>query len=378
MRNATVSNLNAGVPERTEPLAICDNVPSFTHSPPARPESMIRLLKITRCAPAYRALSYCWGPPPDNIKFLCNGSVFYDRASLRRALKRLRAGFRPGQREEYIWADAICINQQDLAGKDYQIRLMERIYWVIATVHVDLGDMKGHEVSVDGFTLRFSGLGGMGVEDTLTEPDQPGHPLHYKTVFQALAQPWFTRTWTIQDVALADIILSKESMLANPSHQQELMRSNATIRGYMNYQKLQRIKNHSGKMDSLQPIQLTRDFDVTNPEDKIFGLFALLCDADRKAIGPYSRSIEHVFRRFAAFQVRLSRTITALDSAGLQRRCRPRGNKPPFQVFHNKFRAAFDGSFANAGSCMYINNEEAFARLLLMGDMYTGRNDPTW
>jgi hypothetical protein len=70
-------NLNAGPPERTEPLTISDNVPSFTYSPLARPDSMIRLLKIKRgifrtdpvdcelvhfninSAPAYRALSYC-------------------------------------------------------------------------------------------------------------------------------------------------------------------------------------------------------------------------------------------------------------------------------------------------------------------------------
>ncbi|KAJ2996867.1 hypothetical protein NUW58_g830 [Xylaria curta] len=423
----------------------------------------VRTEPLVIVAPVYGALSYCWGQPPDDIKFLCNNKVFYGRASLERALKRLRAGFKPGQREEYIWADAICINQKDLVEKDAQVRLMERIYSGAATVYVDLGDIEGQDIPVGNYNLRFSAFGGMGAQDELTESDQLGHPFHYMMAFQSLSQPWFTRTWIIQELALArtvkymfrgnvftqahlDSILSKPAMVANPSYQQELMRSNITMRGYMNYQKLQSIKNHNGKMDSLQLIQLTRDFAVTNPEDKIFGLFALMSDADREAIGPYSRSIEQVYRRFAALQVRRGRTITMLDSAGLQRRSqqgvslpswvpdwtaqgkspkvistlRPvpysasgaaqanvqlvsditgtggisvrclmldtidtvahvhtapltRTGQPDFLVFHDKFRAAFD-ELVRRGKSVYVNNEEAFARLLLMDDMYTGRN----
>ena len=475
-------NLNALPPEQTEPLTISDNMPSFTYSPLARPDSMIRLLKIKRgvfradpvdcelvhfdidSLPAYGALSYCWGAPPDDRKFLCNGKVFYGRASLERALKRLRAGFRPGEREEYIWADAFCINQQDLAEKSSQIRLMERIYSSAATVYVDLGDTEGYEVSLGGLTLRFGESGGMGVQDTLTHSDDLEHPFHYKTAFQALNQPWFTRTWIIQEVVLArrakymfegniftqehlDSILNKDAMRANPNRLQELMGNNVAMRGMLNYTKLQQIKNHNGKMDPLELIQLTRDYVATNPEDKIFGLFALMSDADREAIGPYSRSVQQVFRRFAALQVRRGRTIKMLDSAGLQRRrlqavnlpswvpdwtaqdmspkaistLRPvpysasgsaqthiqligdatgagglsvrgllvdtidtvahvhsaprisRNGDPDFLVFHDKFRAAFD-ELVRQGRSVYINNEEAFARLLLMDDTYTGRN----
>ncbi len=78
---------------------------------------MIRLLKIKTAvfradpidcellhfeidnAPVYGALSYCWGTGPDDRKILCNGHVFHACPSLERALKRLRAGFGPGQRE---------------------------------------------------------------------------------------------------------------------------------------------------------------------------------------------------------------------------------------------------------------------------------------
>jgi hypothetical protein len=89
--------LKEGPPERTEPLTIGSDVPPFTYSPLARPDSMIRLLKIKpglfradpvdcdlvhfdiSSAPAYGALSYCWGATPDDRKLLCNGKVFYGR-----------------------------------------------------------------------------------------------------------------------------------------------------------------------------------------------------------------------------------------------------------------------------------------------------------
>lgn len=206
---------------RTQPLVIREGVPQFVHEPLVSPGSMIRLLRIkprlfradpVDCelvhfhmnqAPAYGALSYYWGSPPDDIKLLCNGKVFYGRASLERALKRLRAGFKTGQREEFIWADAICINQKDLAEKDAQVRFMEQIYSKATTVYVDLGETQGQSVSLGGFTLQFSSMNVMGTQDLLTESDQQRNPLHHKTAFQALTHPWFTRTWIIQEAALA-------------------------------------------------------------------------------------------------------------------------------------------------------------------------------
>ncbi|KAH8651210.1 heterokaryon incompatibility protein 6 [Xylariales sp. PMI_506] len=477
--------------ERTEPLGIPENTPRFAYWPLQQPSTMIRLLKIRPAllradpvdcelvhanianAPPYGALSYCWGTGPDDRKLLCNGTVFYARASLERALKRLRAGIQQLEREEYIWADAICINQQDLEEKGAQVRLMEHIYSGAKTVYVDLGDTQGYTMAYGGFTMVFSGQGGgMGAPDALTYSSDPSHPLHYKTAFQALNQPWFTRTWIIQEVALArhvkymfqgnvftqdhlDSILSKSALQANPGRMQELMAGNnaVTMRAFLNYSKIQQIKAARGSMDSLHLIQLTRDFDVTNPEDKIFGLFALMSEADRATMGPYSRAVGDVYRRFAALQVQRGRTIWMLDNAGIQRQKLPRGTvpswvpdwtggssgqpisklrpvpygacgpntaaeahlveektsswpgrssrgglslrgvlvdrlekvtrvatapmgpfgEPDFMTFHGRFRATFDELCRN-GRSTYTDGLNAFARLLLMDDCYTGGN----
>jgi len=62
------------------------------------------------------------------------------------------------------------------------------------------------------------------------------------------------------------------------------------MRGYLNYQKMQSIKEayRDGRKDYLLFIQLTKDFVATEPKDKEYGLMALITDDGRAAIGPYS------------------------------------------------------------------------------------------
>jgi len=75
---------------------------------------------------------------------------------------------------------------------------MKRIYSTAATVYVDLGDTAGFVGSVGEFTARIGDSGGMGMPDASLRGDtSQEHPFDYMTVFQALKQPWFTRTWII-------------------------------------------------------------------------------------------------------------------------------------------------------------------------------------
>ncbi|KAG8424442.1 hypothetical protein J3459_002389 [Metarhizium acridum] len=290
-----------GQPPRHQPFTIHPDTPRFVYTKLSSPHGMIRLVKLKS---AYfrkdpvdcELLTFAMDdlPPYREGPFVLLG--------LERAFKRLRAGFSSGQTEGYIWADALCINQGDLEEKGAQIQLMERIYSYASTVYVDLGDTDGRVVS-GGFNLSatIQAASGMGSPEALIPVgrDTP-HPLLYKTVFLALQQPWFTRTWVIQEAALArravymfcgnvlsqrqlDDILSREAMRANPRRMQELMQlgGNDALRNYLNYAKLQQIKNARGRIGSLELMELTRDFAATDPADKVFGLLALMSDEDR-------------------------------------------------------------------------------------------------
>lgn len=357
---------------RTQPLSINPDTPRFRYIPLEQPGKRIRLLKIKPAifradpvdielletdldkAPPYGALSYCWGKDPADNKILCNGSVFHATPSLEHSLKRLRAGFRAGEREDWIWADAICINQQDVEEKEAQVWMMHRIYSAASTVYADLGSLAGYSIPVgDGLVVRFEdSSSGLGAQDIFSQTDNPAHPLHFRTVLNALSRPWFTRTWIIQEIVLArrvkyifhgnvftqhelDAMLSKEAIRAHPERMQELMAAGTVIsRANMNYHKMQSIKKayHDGTKLSLEFVQLTRDFEATEPKDKIYGLIALFNDKDRKAIGPYSQSVQDVYRRFAALQVKLGHAIEMLNSAGLHKRNPPHGHDLPSWV----------------------------------------------
>ena len=86
-------------------------------------------------APKYEAISYAWGDLENKINVLCDGKIIMVTQNLKDALLR----FRLKDRSRIVWADAICINQNDVVEKGSQVKLMNRIYGNATTVCVWLG-----------------------------------------------------------------------------------------------------------------------------------------------------------------------------------------------------------------------------------------------
>lgn len=74
--------------------------------------------------PKYDALSYVWGDPSVRFDILINGYPFTVGRNLYYALKYLRSE----EIEIVLWADAICINQNDTDEKNTQVPMMADIY----------------------------------------------------------------------------------------------------------------------------------------------------------------------------------------------------------------------------------------------------------
>ncbi|KAI1358883.1 heterokaryon incompatibility protein-domain-containing protein [Xylaria arbuscula] len=92
------------------------------------------VVKLTD-APSYEALSYCWGDASDKRPISCDGKPFLVTKNLESALRRLRQP----HADNILWIDAICINQNDLAERSYQVTLMHHIYRGADRVLVWLG-----------------------------------------------------------------------------------------------------------------------------------------------------------------------------------------------------------------------------------------------
>lgn len=86
--------------------------------------------------PLYETISYCWGNAEDTREVHCEGQLIHVTISLFTAFKRLRK--RDAVR--ILWADAVCINQADIAEKNRQVQLMSRIYAQPSSIRIWLGD----------------------------------------------------------------------------------------------------------------------------------------------------------------------------------------------------------------------------------------------
>lgn len=158
----------------------------------------------------FEALSYVWGSNtkdrsvfvlPNDARSVATLNV---TASLHEALVRLRDPWF----ERLLWADAICINQEDWDERECQVRIMERVYASASRVLVWLGNDEERQGLPDGRvnaleSLRLAALG-------LQPSSEDSFALS-----TLLERPWFTRMWVswMYLGILLDIRLSNAKVL---------------------------------------------------------------------------------------------------------------------------------------------------------------------
>lgn len=103
-------------------------------------------------APEYVALSYVWGGPFQDGTMHINDHEQRIGRSLETALRYYRrAGWNMP-----LWADAVSINQDDIAERSSQVSIMDRIYSCAATVFVFLG--AGISLAADDYFQKVKAL----------------------------------------------------------------------------------------------------------------------------------------------------------------------------------------------------------------------------
>jgi hypothetical protein len=161
---------------------------------------------------AFEALSYVWGDQTKKTKIRCNGEWAEIGANLHAALHERRRRISVG----LLWADQICINQNDIREKNHQVRLMSAIYTRADQVIVWLG--KQQPGDLEGFTLAsalYRKCHGnqydmdIGIYDfhdfdckSLGIPN-PDFNSTWTALFQIISNPWFGRVWVIQELLMA-------------------------------------------------------------------------------------------------------------------------------------------------------------------------------
>ena len=165
------------------------------------------------------AISYAWGPPNFTATVLCDS----DEAELRitPSLESALRAFRHESKPRRLWADAMCINQNDPVEKIRQVHRMSEIYKLVTGVLVWLGeDYDGGERALrwveqhrDDLLCLFwelendrrkpARLPERNVEGALDTVKRDFGEEDCLALVSLLSRPWFQRRWIIQEIAFA-------------------------------------------------------------------------------------------------------------------------------------------------------------------------------
>ena len=303
--------------------------------------------------PDFAGLSYVWGTPVFDHNIICNGKKVAVTQTLHYALERYREDMN-WFRKEYIWADALCINQKDKDELASQVMLMRRIYSEAAVVHINLGEIV--DAWATGWHLMHS------LSYIQKELDENGEQLHGQELWERCKQngipetletawaiyaylyslPWFFRTWIVQEIALAaravvtfgkfhfewDELVRSYRLMTRLRQSRRIPACEARVQGILNLNKIlslsETAKRESTNATYLYIMILGRDFDASDPRDKITGLHGVVHENTYQGLPPfqpdYTIPVDTLYHRFAIHLADRDMAQPMLNFAGLHRR----------------------------------------------------------
>ncbi|VBB80632.1 Putative HET domain-containing protein [Podospora comata] len=317
--------------------------------------------------PFFYALSYTWGNPHANgvdftehfntvsgeytseskTETVCHGKSIYIQTNLADFLQELQSSLEqqdspfqiPRSHEFRIWVDAVCINQDDLAERAFQVQMMGDVYRKAARTIIWLG--RGDQYTTDAVEA-ISKLAAcpqdVFVQSNITpfrqqEPDvytASGVPyiswMEWCSLAAFFKRQWFSRLWIVQEV-----ILSRELSLMCGSHQicwevlvtaARTVEARCKVLGFSpstlfmqaheiavalehNTVQLARWRDFYYGTSAPEPqtritfenlIYDTWIFSATDPRDKVYGMFGLMkTDLKAKMAVDYTSPVELVY-----------------------------------------------------------------------------------
>ena len=154
---------------------------------------------------AFQCLSYTWGNAKKTSQIELNGQTFAITTNLHAALRDIR----DSESRTVVWADQICINQDDDNERSRQIARMHGIYNMADCTLIHLGPRDNMSDLAMDFIKELSGA-----ERTVFNEGPDGQQIlrndrrlaiAWLALYKLLARPYFRRMWIIQEMAVASI-----------------------------------------------------------------------------------------------------------------------------------------------------------------------------
>ncbi|KAM0719387.1 hypothetical protein Q7P37_005292 [Cladosporium fusiforme] len=317
-----------------------------------------KLFTSTLVSTKYEALSYTWGTDARNIPLSVNGIAVGVTQNLLSALFAMR---QPTS-SRVIWVDAICINQEDIRERSHQVQQMGDIYRCAHRVILWIGEASDdckvlfrliQMPPSDHLTYLSQDLGELdsllGLQ-CLSNPRFGGQLLNHeklsflrrnmgKMVDDLIGRRYWTRVWIVQEIARAKsnplVLCGDESIdwsklaeyASKTSGMQQInllqairvrVRTPPRLRFSGNRVPRPSVVRASYEDDLFYFLDRTRDFDATDPRDKIFALLNMTRGLSAQvATADYEQPVESVFIDLArtAMSRSLSLDITSYKSS---------------------------------------------------------------
>lgn len=166
-----------------------------------------RIIPLSSDSP-FETLSYVWGDQTDCTQINVDGNVVAITSPLALALKQIRRS----ESIRTIWIDQLCINQNDEREKANQVPLMGHIYSRTTQCLIWFGQippdirLSDAKSALDFIHLLSEGKQNDGAQLSITldldaESSLPG-PIRALDSIRLPNNPWWTRTWTLQELIL--------------------------------------------------------------------------------------------------------------------------------------------------------------------------------
>jgi hypothetical protein len=153
--------------------------------------------------PVYTALSYCWGPEENAIAIKLQRKTFIVRRNLGNFLfnERLRRENHPEPTDghEWMWIDALCIDQTNDYERNHQVNLMSKIYQGAKQVLIWLGAGNPLDICQDVNWIMVPQ--GLEQAQKLVYMATQTPTRSVMTFLHSLGEnPYWTRIWIIQEI----------------------------------------------------------------------------------------------------------------------------------------------------------------------------------
>jgi hypothetical protein len=313
--------------------------------------------------PEFIALSYTWGDRTNPEKMIVNGGWVTIRRNLAAALRNplLREKIN-STNTKAIWVDSLCINQQDLSERGFQVQRMRQVYMQGRT-YVWLGEGDASSRAAIGL-LRQLHLHG----DDISQASSHITSEAVESLKYFLIRPYWSRVWIIKEyvlgkareiicgnaciephtlhLALSILVKIRDKLEIEPAilaAVTSIIRSEAfvhikgleTLDGLYGTPNIIR-RGREFPLDFLPVLELCRSSLCSNQRDKVFALLGLAADAAEIVGFPdYSMEVSQLYEDVARACIRKYNNLEILcyaDNPGEAREVRPGSFEVPSWV----------------------------------------------